>query len=104
MLYLLHEWQHSSLAPMRMWAKANMALYGCPLSPLSYSPMSRMIVASADLMLRTTRRYQKPRFGLTETVVDGKVVGVAEEIALEKPFCTLLHFKRDTTVTQPPAL
>jgi poly(3-hydroxybutyrate) depolymerase len=104
MLYELHELHHLSLLPTRMWATANMAVYGWPFSPLSYSPMSRMIVAGADLLLRTTHRYTKPKFGLTETVVCGDRVAVSEEKVVEKPFCTLLHFKRETTVKQPTVL
>ena len=45
MLYDLHELQHASMVPMRMWATANMFFYGSPFSPLSYNPMSRVIVA-----------------------------------------------------------
>jgi poly(3-hydroxybutyrate) depolymerase len=104
MLYQLHEWQHSSLLPVRLWATANMALYGCPFNPISYNPLSRMIVAGADLLLRATHRYGKPQFGLSQTVVEGKTVSVTEEKVLDKPFCTLLHFKRDTTVSQPAVL
>jgi poly(3-hydroxybutyrate) depolymerase len=104
MLYQLHEWQHTSLLPIRLWATANMALYGWPFNPLSYNPLSRMIVAGADLLLRATHRYGKPQFGLSQTVVDGKTVAVTEEKVLDKPFCTLLHFKRETTVSQPAVL
>jgi poly(3-hydroxybutyrate) depolymerase len=104
MLYQLHEWQHSSLLPIRLWATANVAVYGCPFNPLSYNPVSRMIVAGADLLLRATHRYAKPQFGLAETVVAGKLVSVTEEKVLEKPFCSLLHFKRDTNVSQPKVL
>jgi len=104
MLYQLHEWQHSSLLPIRLWASANMAVYGNPFSPLSYNPVSRMIVAGSDLLLRATHRYTKPQFGLADTVVQGELVAVTEEKALEKPFCTLLHFKRDTKAKQPVVL
>ena len=104
MLYQFHEWQHSSLLPMRLWATANMALYGCPFNPFAYNPVSRMIVAGSDLLLRATHRYTKPHFGISETVVAGKAVAVSEEKTLEKPFCTLLHFKRDTNVRQPVVL
>jgi len=104
MLYELHELQHSSLLPLRLWATTNMALYGCPLNPLSYSPMGRAIVAGADVLLRATHRYPKPEFGLTETTVAGKRVAIEEEATLIKPFCTLLHFKRDTPIEQPKVL
>src|SRR5689334_11784446 len=104
MLYELHELHHSSLLPLRLWASTHKAFYGSPLNPLSYNPVSRAIVAGADVLLRTTHRYQKPAFGLTETMVEGKKVAVATEIVLEKPFCTLLHFKRDTDAKQPTVL
>ena len=104
MLYELHELHHTSLLPLRLWATSNMALYGCPLNPLSYSPMGRAIVAGADVLLRATHRYTKPAFGLTETWVDGERVAVSEEAAVEKPFCTLLHFKRDTRARHPKVL
>jgi len=81
-----------------------MALYSWPFNPLSYMPGSRVMVAAADVLLRTTHRYTKPASGLTETVVDGKAVAVTEEKVLEKPFCTLVHFKRDTNVKQPTVL
>ena len=46
MLYQWHELQHSSLLPVRMWASANMALFGSRLSPFRHNPGSRMIVAA----------------------------------------------------------
>ena len=104
MIYQLHELHHASLIPARLWAGATMALYGNPLNPFSHSVMSRVMVASADLLLRTTRRYAKPEFGLTETMVLGRPVAVGEEKVVEKPFCNLLRFRRDTDVRQPIVL
>ena len=99
-----HELHHASLIPARVWANATMDLYGSPFSPFAGHPVARMLLASADLLLRTTHRYLKPDSGLSMTSVDGKVVGVTEEKALEKPFCTLVHFRRDTTAKQPKVL
>jgi poly(3-hydroxybutyrate) depolymerase len=104
MLYQLHELQQTSLLPIRLWASANMAVYGCPFNPFSYNPVSRFIVAGSDLLLRATHRYGKPSFGLTETQMDGKVVAITEETVIEKPFCNLVHFKRNTIVKQPSVL
>jgi poly(3-hydroxybutyrate) depolymerase len=104
MLYQLHELQHASFAVFRTLAKATLDLYGHPLSPLSYTPFGRSLAAGSDLLLRTTQRYAKPPFGLNETVIDGQTVAVTEEVALEKPFCKLLHFKRDTTRVDPVVL
>src|SRR5713101_9704341 len=104
MIYQLHELHHASLIPMRLWATATMALYGGPFSPFRHNLVSRMIVAGADVLLRATDRYSKPHFGLTETVVDGRPVAVFEEKVAEKPFCTLVHFRRETEAKQPTVL
>lgn len=104
MLYELHEAQHASLLPLRLWAKVTAEFYGNPFSVFSHNPMSRVVTAGADVVLRMTRRYSKPEFGLAETVVQGKTVDVSEEVELEKPFCQLLHFKRDTKRKDPKIL
>ena len=104
MLYQLHEAQHASLAPLRLWARVTAEFYGNPFGVLSHNPMSRIMNAGADVVLRMTHRYAKPAFGLNETTIQGKTVAVSEEIVLEKPFCDLLHFKRDTKRKDPKVL
>ena len=104
MLYQIHEAQRDSLAPLRLWAKATAEFYGNPFSIFSHSPMSRVMTAGADVVLRMTRRYEKPAFGLHQTVVDDKPVAVEEEVVLDKPFCTLLHFKRAAKRKDPIVL
>jgi poly(3-hydroxybutyrate) depolymerase len=46
------------------------------------------------LLHRLGKHYEKPAFELNSTVIGGIDVPVAEEVALSKPFCRLLHFKR----------
>ncbi|MET0591052.1 MAG: polyhydroxyalkanoate depolymerase [Polyangiaceae bacterium] len=104
MMYELYDWRLDSFLPLRWWATANMALFGSPFNPLSHTRAGRAIVAGSDLLLRTTRRYPKPSFGVTETWIDGQRTAVTEEKVLEKPFCTLLHFKRDTAAKHPTVL
>ncbi len=104
MLYELHEAQHASLTPLRLWAKATAEFYGNPFSVFSHNPMSRVLTAGADVVLRMTQRYSKPPFGLKETLIQGKTVEVSEEVMLDKPFCQLLHFKRDTKRKDPKVL
>jgi poly(3-hydroxybutyrate) depolymerase len=55
-------------------------------------------------MIRLGQRYEKPEFGLIETIVDGKPIAVTESVALSKPFCNLLHFKREVETTDPIVL
>ncbi len=104
MLYTLHEMSHAALAPWQMWASINASMFSHPFSPLSYSPLSRKIAAGNELFIRVTQRYHKPEFGIDATVIGGKTVEVSEAVAIDKPFCRLLHFKRDTRRADPKVL
>ena len=104
MLYEMHEFRRAALAPFVMWAQASASLFSSPYSALTHTPMSRNMAAGYDLLVRLGKRYEKPEFGFTETLVDGAPVAVSEEIAFGKPFCNLLHFKRDTKRKDPVVL
>jgi len=94
-IYQLYELNHAALAPWRAVADAARLTFQNPLNPFSDTPFGRSVAAAAELFERTTRRYGKPEFGLTETIVDGERVAVEDEIVWQKPFCSLLHFRRD---------
>ena len=104
MLYTLHEMSHAALAPWQIWASMNANMFSHPFSPLSYSPLSRKIAAGSELFVRVTQRYHKPQFGIDETRIGGKALAVSETVVLDKPFCRLLQFKRDTRRTDPKVL
>jgi poly(3-hydroxybutyrate) depolymerase len=95
MLYQLHEMQRALLNPMTTFAEATAKAFSDPQSPLSYMPFANRMAAGYELFFRLGKEYQKPEFGLTETTVDGHQVSISEEVALDLPFCRLLHFKRD---------
>ncbi len=94
MLYSFYEAQHTALMPLRHAAELWRGWFGNPFSPLSFVPMSKEFSAGSDLFLRVTQRYEKPAWNIDRTTVDGVPVAVEVEVALEKPFCQLLHFKR----------
>jgi poly(3-hydroxybutyrate) depolymerase len=94
MLYVMHEWHRRVLNPISAWADAASRALTHPYSPFAYSPFSRRIAAGYDLLHRLGKRYEKPAFGLSTTVVDGVEVPVVEELPLVKPFCQLRHFRR----------
>ena len=85
MLYGLYEAQHTALAPWRVLADFYRGWFGNPFSPFAYLPLARRLAASSDLFLRLTGRYEKPAWNIP---------GVEAEVALEKPFCTLLRFHK----------
>jgi poly(3-hydroxybutyrate) depolymerase len=95
MLYQLHEMQRSFLNPLMQWADASAKLFSNPVSPFAHTPFSQRIAAGYELMYRLGKDYEKPAFGLNSTLIDGQTVGIVERIAVDKPFCQLLHFKKD---------
>lgn len=94
MFYQMFEISHAAMRPMRVAADAAKHFYENPLNPLSHTPVGKQLAAMCEVFERTTRRYDKPEFGLTHTVVDGVEVAVREEIVWQKPYCDLLHFER----------
>lgn len=96
MLYHLYETQRAMMAPFSEFASATAKLYDHPLSPFAHMPMSQRVSAGFDLVHRLAKEYEKPAFNITSAQVDGIEVAVQEQVAVEKPFCRLLRFKRFT--------
>ena len=97
MLYQIYETQRALMAPFAEFASASAKLYSHPLSPFTHLPLSQRVSASFDLLHRLAKEYEKPEFGITRvTVGDGIEVAVQEQVAMTKPFCRLLRFKRFT--------
>lgn len=104
MLYQLHELNRSLLNPLIQWAEASSKLFSDPVSPLAYTPFAQPIAAGYELMYRLGKDYEKPHFDISSVSVNGKDVKIIEEVAEEKSFCTLLHFKKDMSAKAYAAL
>ena len=96
MLYQLYEAQRALLSPFAEFASASSKLYNHPLSPFAHTPGAQRVSAGLDLMHRLSKDYEKPSFAITSVQVDGVDVAVQEQVAISKPFCRLLRFKRFT--------
>ena len=96
MLYQLYETHRALLSPFSEFASASAKLYSHPLSPFTHTPLAHRVSAGLDLMHRLSKEYEKPEFGITSVKVEGVDVAVQEQVAIEKPFCRLLRFKRFT--------
>jgi poly(3-hydroxybutyrate) depolymerase len=96
MLYDLHELRRSFLAPLAAFTDTGSQLFSHPYSPLAYTPVSRQIAATYELVHRLGKEYEKPEWGLESTRVRGQVVPVTTETVLAKPFCDLVRFVRHT--------
>ncbi|WP_421725170.1 polyhydroxyalkanoate depolymerase [Bauldia sp.] len=95
--YSLYELNHAALSPLRAAADATRLYFKNPLNPLSHTAFGRSVAATAELFERTTRRYAKPEFGITSTVVAGDQVTVNERVVWSRPFCNLLHFSKSAS-------
>ena len=96
MLYQLYEMQRALMAPFSEFASATAKLYDHPLSPFAHAPMAQRVSAGFDLLHRLAKEYEKPAFNITSVSVGEVSVAVQEQVALDKPFCRLLRFKRFT--------
>jgi poly(3-hydroxybutyrate) depolymerase len=96
MLYQLYEAQRAMMSPFAEFASASAKLYTHPLSPFAHAPMAQRMAAGLDLMHRLAKEYEKPEFGIQGVNVGGIDVAVQEQVAVHKPFCRLLRFKRFT--------
>jgi poly(3-hydroxybutyrate) depolymerase len=102
MLYQFHELNRAFLNPFIKWAEASAKLFSNPVSPLAHTPYAQRIAAGYELIYRLGKDYEKPEFGITSVRVNEQSVRIIEDAVEVKPFCKLLHFRKD--FKQTPAL
>lgn len=66
-----------------------------PKNPFAQTWLGRATNATLETSMRVMRRYEKLGFNIHSTKINGKDVAVEEEITVSKPFCNLVHFKRE---------
>lgn len=95
MLYSAYELGYAALTPARVAAGLSARFWRSALNPMADTWLGRTSAAAFDVFENATRRYPKPAWPLSETVVNGVPVPVTIETALDMNFCGLLHFRRD---------
>jgi poly(3-hydroxybutyrate) depolymerase len=93
-MYWFYELGHAALNPSRAVADAAKLFFKNPVNPLSHTTYGKTMAAAAELFERSTRRYQKPEWGITSTLIGGERVPVTIVPVWERPFCRVLHFQR----------
>jgi poly(3-hydroxybutyrate) depolymerase len=93
-LYWFYEMSHAALNPSRALADATRLLFRNPLNPLTPTTFGKSIAAACEVYERSTRRYGRPEWGITDTLVGGERAPVTVEVVWERPFCRLLRFAR----------
>ncbi len=92
--YWFYEMSQAALNPSRAFADVARLFFKNPANPWSYTPFGKTVAASMELFERSTRRYAKPDWNISSTVVGGERVAVNISAVWERPFCRLLHFER----------
>jgi poly(3-hydroxybutyrate) depolymerase len=94
MLYALHETQRALMGPWTGAAGAMARMFSEPGNGWSQLPGASQLAAGSELMYRLGKDYEKPSFDIHRVEAHGREVAVLEQVALELPFCRLLHFAR----------
>jgi poly(3-hydroxybutyrate) depolymerase len=94
-LYHLYELNHAAVRPARVMADATRLVLSNPFNPFTHTSLGRHAKAALEVFERSTRRYRRPEFGVTETTVDGAPTAVHQEVVWQRPFCRIVNFKRD---------
>lgn len=104
MLYQLHELNRNFLNPLMQWAETSAKLFSDPVSPFAHAPFAQRLAAGYELLYRLGKDYEKPQFQIETTEINGDTVAIIEDIAETKPFCRLIHFRKDLNPKQLSAL
>ena len=78
----------------RAWADATRLFFRNPLNPLHFTTFGKSITAGLEVFERATRRYGRPEWRISSTLVGGERVPVHINTVWERPFCRLQHFER----------
>ena len=95
MLYSFLEMSRAAMLPWRAAANMTRQSLRSPLNPASDTLAGRATAAAAGLFESLTRYYGKPDWELSPIDVNDQPVDIEVETVWSKPFCSLLHFKRD---------
>jgi poly(3-hydroxybutyrate) depolymerase len=94
MLYHLHEFNRAMLNPLIAWSEAGARIFSGSESWMSRLPGADRMAANYELLYRLGKDYEKPTFDIGSVQAHGQTVPIVEQVALAKPFCNLVRFKR----------
>src|SRR5271155_3025866 len=93
-LYWFYEMTRAALTPARALADATRLFFKNPINPLSFTTFGKSVAAACELFERSTRRYGRPEWRISSTLVGGERVPIHISTVWERPFCSVLRFER----------
>jgi poly(3-hydroxybutyrate) depolymerase len=94
MLYRINELNRALLNPLIGWSGAAAQLLTSKDNWLAHFPGVQRLAAGYELFHRLGKEYEKPAFAISAVEAHGHHTPIAEQVALAKPFCNLIRFKR----------
>ena len=104
MLYGAYQAQSDLLFPARAFADFCKTAFSGTLFGPAGNTLFQGMAAGAELFSRARLSHGRPSYRLDCAKVEGRDVPVHEEVALDAPFGSLLHFRKETNVHQPRVL
>jgi polyhydroxyalkanoate depolymerase len=104
MIYEAYQAYADAMTPVRGIAES--VVSACEQAPTDVGETItvRRVAAANELLALARLTHERPEFGISTVESGGREVGVTEEVVHRTPFCSLLHFKKDSTVAQPRVL
>jgi poly(3-hydroxybutyrate) depolymerase len=101
-LYQMYDWHRTAMAGASAAASNMVQWLQHPWNPISYTDAGETVGHALDVFSHSTRIYGRPEFGLHETIINGRVVEVEEEVVLRLPFGQLKRFVRKAPTKGDP--
>ena len=104
MIYQLYQAQADALTAMQMFARVGSGMIRLMDLGDDAPAHLRHVGALYEMVLAGGLTHRRPSFSIHSARMGNRDVQVIEEAALETPFATLLHFRKDSRIAQPRVL
>jgi poly(3-hydroxybutyrate) depolymerase len=104
MIYQMYQAQADMLQPVRALARAGAAFARMTDMGSQTPAFMRQFAAGCGILEDAGMTHARPDYGIDTVRVGDADVAVTEEIALDTPFASLLHFRKDIPEAQPRVL
>lgn len=104
MLYQMYDTQADFLNPFRAIARRSATFLGAVTPSAPYGIALRHMNAALGVFGYTGTTHTRPPYAIADFMQGNRLVSVEDEIVLQTPFASLLHFKVDSEVKKPKVL
>ena len=104
MIYQMYQAQADLLRPVRALGRLGAALTSIADVGAQTPAFIRQLGAGCEILAEAGMSHRRPAYGIESVLVGDSEVAVIEEVALDTPFASLLHFRKDIDTPQPRVL